>query len=176
MAARGEFDAEGRWYELVDGEVICLPSPAWIHARIVTILTVLIASFAERIGAIALTDGAGFIVGKDLQQVREPDVSLILKERSHLLVVGRRLVPEAPDLAIEVLSPEQHGEAYAIPKVAEYLAAGGRVVWLVDPDKKQVRAYEAGKSEYTVYSGDDAIALDTIAPGFSAPVSSFFPR
>jgi Uma2 family endonuclease len=85
-------------------------------------------------------------------------------------------VPEAPDLAVEVLSQEQQGEAYARPKVAEYLAAGSKVVWLVDYEARNVRSYQAGKAEYTVYSGDDVITLDAIAPGFSAPVSAFFPE
>ena len=175
MAARGEFDQEGWWYELVDGEVICLPSPEWIHAQVISLITLVLGPFARQIGAVLLGSGAGFIVGEQRQQVREPDLSLIVRDRQHLLVRGKRLVPEAPDLAVEVLSSQQHGEAYAKPKVAEYLAAGGKIVWLVDYDVKTVRAYEAGEAEYTVYSNDDLIVLDAIVPGFSAPASSFFP-
>lgn len=175
MAARGEFDQEGCWYELVDGEVICLPTPEWIHSQVIGLIFAALIPFVRQIGAILLVPSAGFIVGDDHQQVRDPDLSLIVKERKHLLVRGRRLIPEAPDLAVEVLSPEQHGDAYAKPKVSEYLAAGGKVVWLVDYDSKTVRAYEPGKTEYTVYSSDDTINLDAIAAGFSARVGSFFP-
>ncbi|HLG71445.1 MAG TPA: Uma2 family endonuclease [Chloroflexota bacterium] len=177
MANRGEFDQEGCWYELVDGEVICVPNPEWIHAQVIMLIGWALRAFAEQIRAVVMASGVGFIVGEHHQQVRDPDLSLITKQRrDELLVRGRRLVQHAPDLAVEVLSKEQHGEAYAKPKVAEYLAAGAKVVWLVDYEAKTVRAYEAGKAEYTVYSGDDAITLDAIAPGFSAPVSSFFPE
>ncbi len=74
-----------------------------------------------------------------------------------------------------MLSPEQHGEAYARPKVAEYLAAGAKVVWLVDPDAQTVRVYEPNRDDYAIHSVETEITLDQIAPGFSAPVRSFFP-
>ena len=73
---------------------------------------------------------------------------------------------EGPDLCVEVLSPEQHGEAYARSKVAEYLDSGAKVVWLVDPEQRTARVYEAGKREFATYSGDAEITLDVIAPAF----------
>jgi len=115
------------------------------------------------------------MVGARRQQVRSPDVSLVTRQRLHILPPGKVLATEAPDLAVEVLSPEQHGEAHARPKVAEYLAAGAKVVWLVDPDSTTVRAYEPNRDEYAIYSADTEINLDQIAPGFSAPVGSFLP-
>ncbi len=51
-----------------------------------------------------------------------------------------------------------------------------KVVWLVNPEDRTVRVYEAGKSEFAIYSGDAEITLDQIAPGFRAKVSSFFPE
>ncbi|MDE3074139.1 MAG: Uma2 family endonuclease [Chloroflexota bacterium] len=45
----------------------------------------------------------------------------------------------APDLAVEVLSEGQHGEAYAKPKVREYFEAGAQLVWLVDVNRREVR-------------------------------------
>ena len=90
-------------------------------------------------------------------------------------MTSRRLVTAAPDLAVEVLSAEQHGEPYARRKIAEYFGAGGTVVWLVDPEAKTVRAYEAGKAEHTVHSDGDLLTLDAIAPGLGSPVSASFP-
>jgi len=174
MIERGEL-GEDKWYELVGGEVICLPPPAVIHGWVTALIMKALFPFADIIGAVLLSESTGFITGGQHQQVRQPDVSLLAKERLRLLEGSPRLVAEAPDLAVEVLSPEQHGDAYAIPKVAEYLAAGSKVVWLADPETRTVKAYEAGKPEYTVYSGEDVITLDAIAPGFAARVSSFFP-
>jgi Uma2 family endonuclease len=69
----------------------------------------------------------------------------------------------------------QFGDAYRRRKVPEYLEAGAKVVWLLDPRNRTVRAFEAGSSEVIIYSGDEEITLDRIAPGFRAPISSFFP-
>jgi len=115
------------------------------------------------------------MVGAGRQQLRGPDVALVTEDRLYILDRSRTWGSEAPNLAVEILSPEQHGEAYTCPKVAEYLAAGARVVWLVDPDSRTVRVYEADRSEYAIYSTDTEINLDSIAPGFSANVRSFFP-
>src|SRR5579883_410193 len=109
MANRGEFDQEGCWYELVDGEVICVPNAEWILGRVIMLIAYALRVLEERIGAILLPAGVGYIVGEHQEQVRDPDLSLLTKERAHLLVRGRRLIPGAPDLAVEVLSKEQHG-------------------------------------------------------------------
>jgi|GEM_PF-6410786 Uma2 family endonuclease len=113
------------------------------------------------------------MVGENLQQLHSPDVSVITKERLDILRQGA-FARGAPDLAAEVLSVGQHGKAYARPKIGEYFAAGCRVIWFVDLQSRSVREYLAGSPEYRVYSGDAAITLHAIAPGFSCPVSSFF--
>jgi hypothetical protein len=45
----------------------------------------------------------------------------------------------------------------------------------VNPEERTVRVYAAGRSEILTYTGDAEITLDRVAPGFRAPVSSFFP-
>jgi Uma2 family endonuclease len=107
--------------------------------------------------------------------VRSPDVSLVTRSRVNILPYGHALATAAPDLAVEVLSREQYGEAYARPKVGEYLSSGAKVVWLVDPETRTVRVYEPNRDEYAVYSAEATIELEQIAPGFSALVASFFP-
>ena len=95
------------------------------------------------------------------------------KDRLHILR-GTGFATGAPDLAVEVLAASQYGEAYAISKMGEYFAAGSKVIWFADLRSHAVRAYEAGKSEYLVYSADAEITLDAIAPGFRCRVSGFF--
>jgi Uma2 family endonuclease len=174
MVKSGEIDPDAIW-ELVDGEIVWLSPTNTHHGRVCAAIVVALAPFAERIGAALLCNDPGFAVGQWHQQLRGPDVALVIRERLDIVDPSRTWGSEAPDLAVEVLSPEQHGEAYARTKVAEYLAAGAKVVWLVDPDQKTVRAYEPGRGDYAVYSVDAEINLDPIAPGFSAPVPSFFP-
>lgn len=174
MLARGELDADA-FLELADGEIVCLSQANLYHNRVCIAIIAVLLPFAKRIRAELFSEGAGFMVGARCQQVRSPDVLLVTRERLRIVPAGGVLGTEAPDLAVEVLSPEQHGEAYARPKVAEYLAAGAKLVWLVDPENRTVRVYERDRTEYAIYPAEVEINLDAIAPGFSAPVHSFFP-
>jgi Uma2 family endonuclease len=174
MLRRGEIQPDASW-ELVDGEIVWLSPGNHEHGWVCALIVAALAPFAARTGAALLCNDAGFIVGADRQQLRGPDVALVTKERLEILERGSTWGQAAPDLAVEVLPPELHGEAYARPKVAEYLAAGAKVVWLVDPDARTVRVYEPNRDDYAIYSAGAEITLDAIAPGFSAPVHFFFP-
>ena len=131
--------------------------------------------FIDAIGAWLFSESVGYLVGPGNMNLRIPDMSILTKERFAIFSEGRAWAIGAPDLAVEVLSPEQHGEPYARQKVPEYLGSGAKVVWLVNPEDRTVRVYEAGRADFTIYSGDAEITLDQIAPGFGAPISSFFP-
>ncbi len=174
MLKRGEISPDSNW-ELVDGEIVWLSPANRYHAQVCAAITAALWAFAQRIGARVLAGDPGFLVGAEHQQLRGPDVAVVSKERLDIIERSSTWGQEAPDLAVEILSPEQHGETYARPKVAEYLAAGAKVVWLVDPDARTVRVYEPNRDEYAIYSADTEINLDQVAPGFLAPVRSFFP-
>ena len=164
-------------FELVDGEIVWLTAPkGHDHSRIVAIMIHLLWPFAEGIGAWLLGESAAYLVGPDLQNLRLPDVSLLTKERQHAFPKERFWATGAPDLVVEVLTPGEHGEPYARRKVPEYLSAGAKVVWLLNPDNRTVREYEPGRPDFRIYTGDAEITLDQIAPGFRAPISSFFPE
>jgi Uma2 family endonuclease len=51
-----------------------------------------------------------------------------------------------PDLAVEVLSPGNTPKEMAI-KLDEYAKAGVKLVWYVDPDRKEVAVYPKGKKK-----------------------------
>lgn len=164
---------QDREFELVDGEIIWLTFPAPYHNAVIMAILRLLLPFADAIGARAGSEGLGFRVGENL---RGPDVSLISRERLGIVRGQPHWGLEAPDLVVEVLSPEQYGEPYARQKVPEYLNAGAILVWLVNPQNRTVRVFAAGSDEVRVYSEDAEITLDQIAPGFRAPVSAFFPE
>ena len=173
MIDRGELLADEP-FELVDGEIVWLSLSKPRESETCGIIFGTLFPFARAIGARIFDPSGGFMVGERLQQLRGPDVSLVTTERAHLINLDG-WVAGAPDLAVEVLSPGEYGEAYARTKVPEYLVAGAKVVWLVDPRRQTIREYLPSLPRFLTYRAEDTITLAAIAPGFSTRVGSLFP-
>jgi Uma2 family endonuclease len=77
-----------------------------------------------------------------------------------------------PDLAVEVLSPSDR-MADALAKVAMYLQAGTRLVWLVNPATRTVVVFRSEVDPETL-GETDALDGDNVLPGFSVPVTEIF--
>jgi Uma2 family endonuclease len=105
-------------------------------------------------------------------KVRRPDTSFIRLGRfpDEELPTGHiRLVP---DLEVEVVSPNDL--AYEVDmKVQEFLAAGVRLVWVVNPATRRVRVYRADGSVAEVGEADDITGEDVL-PGFRCRVGDWF--
>src|SRR6185436_13966320 len=71
---------------------------------------------------------------------RGPDVSFMSTERLAAVPEGTVFPATAPDLAVEVLSPSDRPR-HVLEKVGEYLDAGVRLVWVIDPVKRQAVVY-----------------------------------
>ena len=96
--------------------------------------------------------------------VRLPDVSFVAKGR----FLGEH-VPEGfsdvpPDLAIEVLSPDDRSR-YVLDKVGEYLQAGVRLVWVIDPARRTAVVYRS-MTDVRQIGPDDALEGGDVLPGF----------
>jgi Uma2 family endonuclease len=77
-----------------------------------------------------------------------------------------------PDLAVEVLSPgDRRAEIRA--KADEYLAAGTRLVIIIDPDEKSVTIVRRLAAPVTLHV-DDELDLDDVVPGFRCAVPQIF--
>ena len=83
---------------------------------------------------------------------------------------SRGFVELSPDLVVEVLSPDDRpGEVLA--KVADWLTAGSRLVWVVDPERREARAYRADGSVALV-GGQGALDGEDVLPGFSCELET----
>ena len=106
--------------------------------------------------------------------VRGPDVAFLsaTRERELALVRERPFIAGAPDLAIEVLSThDRAGEVFG--KVSDYLAAGCRVVWVVDPVREEVTVFRSPFSP-RVLSREELLDGEELLPGFSVRVAEIF--
>jgi Uma2 family endonuclease len=105
--------------------------------------------------------------------VRKADVSFIKMERlsvEQFNAEGHLRV--APDLAVEVLSPNDRA-CDVNKKVQEYLTAGVHLVWVVDPQTRIVQVYRA-QGTGTILREQDELDGENVLPGFRCPVRELF--
>jgi Uma2 family endonuclease len=156
---------DGRKYELVDGEIVVSPA-GYRHGRTIVRLTVLLANHvqAHKLGDV-LDSSTGFrLPGKN---VRSPDVSFVVAERCpRPEPVGFVEIP--PDLAVEVLSGDDARKI--LDKVGEYLKAGVRLVWVIDPEKRKAVVYRSLMDVHEV-AEDGSLSGEDVVPGFSCRLS-----
>jgi len=112
----------------------------------------------------------GFLLERDPDTVRAPDVAVILGDRP-ASDGSTSFATVTPDLVVEVLSPsDSWGEVEA--KTEWWLARGVSQVWLVDPRARLVEVVTAAGRRS--YHAADTIAGGDLLPGFTAPLSDFF--
>ena len=114
----------------------------------------------------------GFLISRKPDTVRAPDCAFVRNERIPPTGIPKKYWPFAPDLAVEVLSPSDTASE-VIEKIDEWLAAGTRLVWVVDPEKKAVTVYRPGRQPQTLRAHEDLIG-DDVLPGFEVRVSEIF--
>jgi Uma2 family endonuclease len=121
----------------------------------------------------AVADGLGFKCFRDdPRKVRRPDVSFIQKSRITREVVTSKEVSIAPDLAVEVVSPNDYVyESEA--KIKDYLDAGVRLVWVINPDSRIVQVYR-GDGTTSRLTPSDELSGEDVVPGFSCRVVDLF--
>ena len=145
------------------------PRHAAVEARIVKSLLVFVDT--NDLGEVFGSSG-GYVVARDPDTVREPDVSFVTAER----LKGQDLdafFEGAPDLAVEVLSPSNTA-AEMRDKIADYFGAGCRVVWIVDPLRRSIVVHRPDAGP-TILAEDDTLKEEELLPGFSLVVREVFP-
>ena len=163
---------DGLIHELVEGWVLSEPLPQGRHGRLVTRIAVLLEGFVRPRGlGTVYTGDTGFILAHSPDTVRGPDIAFVSSGRREILEDEDRFLPGPPDLAVEVLSPGDRAGRIR-EKVADYLTAGTRMVWVVDPARERVIVYRALLSPRTLQPGDEVEGEDVL-PGFRAEVSEF---
>ncbi len=163
---------EGR-YELSRGELIALPPAGEEHSAIETGLVARLHAFVREHGLGRVYGGdTGFRLPLTPEAVRSSDVAFVGKERLTQITDRRKFIPVAPDLAIEIISPDETAEQVQ-EKVADYLEAGARVVWVAYPRTRTVHVHAAMRP-ISVLSATDMLDGGDVLPGFRLAVSELF--
>ncbi len=108
------------------------------------------------------------------KQVRKPDVSFILQARLPDGRVPRGICQVRPDLAVEVVSPND-GYEEVEEKLADYFDAGIPLIWVVTPKTRTVLVYQADGTAQRLRDTDDLTA-DPVVPGVRIRIADLFPN
>ena len=163
-------DATNKRTELVRGVLFVREPAGYQHGEVAAQLLVAIANHVNTngLGRVFAAE-TGFTLARNPDTVRAADVAFISTARL-LHPPPRGFAELAPDLALEVLSPDDRPGA-VLAKVGDWLNAGARVVWVVDPIRAIARVYRADGSE-SILGETDTLRGEDILPGFEYQLSA----
>lgn len=168
-------DGSDQRYELVDGELIAMPTESPENCKLAKFLMLELAKFIS-IALINLKDLEVTVTGKRAT-VRLPDLA-VLTEEAYQALMGRsrNIITEdmpPPALVAEVVSPgqESRDRDYRY-KHTEYAARGITEYWIIDREAEKVTVclWVNGKYEDTIYTGDTPLK-STVIPEFNLSAS-----
>ncbi len=125
----------------------------------------------KRLGVVVGAE-TGFKLKSNPDTVRAPDIAFVSRERVEAEGIPDTYWQGPPDLAVEVISPSD--TLYGVEdKVATWLAAGTRLVWVVHP-KRRVVLIHRPQAEVTTLGESDTLDGADVVPGFQCAVSDVF--
>ena len=162
-------------YELTDGELVEKQpmgmEAGWVQLKIGR----LIGDYCEEkgLGGWVQVEAPITCFPGDPNKMRRPDVSFIRRGRLPGDRPPKGCASVAPDLAVEVVSPNDL-QSEMDRKVQEYLQAGVRRVWVVNPDTRTARIHRPDGTILELREDNDLSGEDVL-PDFRCPVRSLFP-
>jgi len=152
--------------ELVAGHILVREPSGYRHGCVAAQLQFAITSHArQHVLGVVLAAETGFTLFRNPDTVRAPDVAFIRTERVPASP-PRGYAEFAPDLAVEVLSPSDRA-GRVLGKVGDWIDAGARLVWIVDPERRIARVYRADGTQ-SFLAADDVLDGEDVLPGFTA--------
>ena len=163
---------EGR-FELLDGDLIEMAPTGFDHGKLSTRMLTLINVFVleRELGTVVGTD-AGFILRRDPNRVLAPDIAFVSAEQFAIDAEQPGFLELAPDFVVEIVSPSDRWN-YVNDKVNAYLDAGVRLIWVVDPRRKEVIVHTPDRVARTV-AGDTTLDGGDVLPGFEITLGKLF--
>ena len=157
--------------EWVRGRALQKVSPQRTHSRLQGALYARLASWADGRGEVGIEWRFRVAPPGEVRRPLVPDVSYVSNERLRPLSDEQLEIPPlAPDVAVEVLSPDDH-RIDVDDKIDVYLRAGSTLVIVVDPRRRVVELHDTTGTTYL----DEGASIEHAAlPGFSYAVRDLF--
>ena len=155
--------------ELIYGRVVEMPPPGFGHGSSQMLFGSTLLAFVRprKLGLIVAE--CGFILERDPDLVRLPDVAFVRADRTPAADREDLHYDGPPDLAVEVLSPDDRPGAMA-EKVAQYLSHGTPLVWVLSRRRRELTAHRPGHPP-RVYRDGEIVDGGDVLPGFTCTVA-----
>ncbi|MBA2693416.1 MAG: Uma2 family endonuclease [Rubrobacter sp.] len=159
--------------EVVKGELREVPLADASHGDVAMNLGALLKNHvkANDLGRVPAAE-TGFIITRNPDTTRAPDTGFISKERIPTEGVPDGYWELAPDLAVEVVSPNDTATEVQ-EKIREWIEAGVRLVWVVYPKTKSVVVHKSLKDIET-FTEEETLTGEGVLPGFECVVKEIF--
>ncbi len=164
---------DGFRYELVRGELRRMTPAGNVHGRVAMNISWPLAQYvkAHDLGTVYAAE-TGFKLATDPDTVRAPDVAFVSRQRVEAVGEVEGYWPGAPDLAVEVISPnDSHVEVEE--KVLDWLEAGTEMVLAANPRRRLATLYRS-QSDITILTGTDVLDGGDVVPGFQLTLREIF--
>lgn len=159
--------------EYVDGEVVQKPMPSGWHSVVQGLLSFVFTLYlrSHPIG-IAGPEARCIFGPPGRERAYVPDFIFVSATGAPGMLTNGP-VRGAPDLAVEVLSPDDR-MVRVRQKVRFYLENGVRLVWVIDPEDRTVTVMSSPSASRTLFE-DETLDGGGVLPGFSVPVREVLP-
>ena len=165
--------SNGKRLELVKGKVYEMAPAGGRHGHVANWAAVRLTVHTDSAGlGHVFTAETGFLIHNDPDTVRAPDVSFVSVSRLALNDIPDGYINLAPDLVVEVVSPNDRRREVR-EKVEEWLNAGVRLVWVLYPATRTAMVYRSLSDVTNLVEGDFLDGEDVV-PGFSCRLGEIF--
>lgn len=164
---------DGFRYELFEGALIKMSPAGFEHGETALRLAFLLMQHvtANKLGTMLAAE-TGFKLASNPDTVLAPDAAFIRQEEIERIGRTKKFWPGAPDLAVEVMSPDDT-LSKTDEKAKTWLAFGTRMVWVVNPKRRTVSVYRTATETVALNEGDALDGQDVVR-GFRCQVAEIF--
>ena len=165
--------SNGNRVELVKGVLVVMSPAGSEHGRIASRILVRLGTHVER-NALGETFAAetGFLIETNPDTVRAPDAAFISHRKFNAVVPSTGYLPLAPDLVVEVVSPnDSFSDVEA--KAEQWLCAGSEIVLVADPKNETLMVYRC-KSEIQVLHTGETFSSGDVCKNWQLAVNDVF--
>ena len=165
---------DGKWYELVRGELVEMPTPSFLHVIVTGRVGYFITHFVEE-------HNLPFVYGPEASAYMERDPDTV--RAADYAIFARDRIPDPPpergyifglipDLVVEVVSPG-NSVAEAQRRAQMWLDAGVRLVLVAYVSSREIVAHRDDGTAQRLGLGD-TLTGEPVLPGFACPVADIF--